>query len=284
MAVKLPKPWPKLLPDPVALLEWASKATKHEITYTWRPGRTESSALVVRLADGLELFFETVAEACRPDRFITAFMADGVVMPTYSAGQVKEIVGALIRAAKLERDRDERDRFAEFAGRFLRGCLTQTDVMPVALEDSERLYRTAVAYINAIARLRGESGEPFPPVLHAVDGQVMFIPRGLLLAHAGLRMAPATFNAQIRRIGWEDVNLRPRRPGNPNAPRPHLRLWRIPDGWDGITPSPGIPARTNLGPAVPGGPTSTGVRAGPRELRIAHAGARDHESDQESDR
>ncbi len=63
---------------------WVSKATKHDVVAAVRMGRRERGPLLVRLADGDELFFETVAEACRPERFITAFMSiDGVVMPSY---------------------------------------------------------------------------------------------------------------------------------------------------------------------------------------------------------
>src|SRR5262252_276994 len=102
--VDLPSGRPKPSESRKRHAAWVSQATEHDVISTWRPGRTEGSALVVRVADGRELFFETVAEASRPDRFITAFMAlDGIVMPPYSGPQVRQIVGALVRMAQIDR-------------------------------------------------------------------------------------------------------------------------------------------------------------------------------------
>jgi hypothetical protein len=284
VSVELPEGIPGPDDSPEAHATWASGATRHQIVGTWRPGRTERSALVVRLASGVELFFETVAEACRPDRFITAFMAiDGVVMPSYSGPQVRLIVAALVRMAQLDREQDDRDAFADAGARFVVGCLInggRVNVTPDAESEQARLdaYRSVLRYEIALSHLAGEDGRwAWPPVLYATDRKVFYVPRGLFLVFARRTIrgvAIEVFNAQMRRLGWVDTDLRPRKPKQPEAARPHLRMWEVPDGWDGIA-ADGDLTNFDLGPAVPRGPASTGAHARARGLRHTQAGPRD---------
>lgn len=248
MSVELPENWPQLGDPPEAFAFWVSKATLHDIVGTWRPGRTERSALVVRLGDGHELLFETVAEACRPERFLSAFMSiDGIVMPSYSGPQVRQLVGALVQMAQIDRDRSEDEEYADAGARFLRACLTRAGTIEVKLnEESEEgralVYRTAIRYAVLLSTLHGDPGEPSPPVLHATDRRLLHVPRGLFLTFARKTIrgvTVASFNAQMRRLGWNDVTLQPRKPGKPDAPRTFLRLWEVADGWDGISASEG---------------------------------------------
>ena len=229
MSVELPENWPQPGDPPERYAAWVSKATRHQIAGTGRPGRTERSALVVRLADSHELFFETVAEACRPERFLTAFMSiDGVTMPSYSGPQVRELVGALVQMAQIDRERNEDEEYADAGSRFLRVCLTQTGTKEITLDDTSDqgrglVYCTAIRYAELISRLNGDPGEPWPPVLHATDRKLLHVPRGLFLPFARRTIRGVTvaaFNAQMRRLGWDDVTLQPRKPGKWDAPRP----------------------------------------------------------------
>jgi hypothetical protein len=265
VSVNLPDPWPHLPGEPAKLLAWASQATGHTITATARPGVHEHAGLIVELDGGHELFFETVADACRPERFITAFMAiDGVPMKSYSGPQVREIVGALVRAARLGRERDERETFTDLGARYLVGCLAEGGRIDQDMGDPLGEYRGVLKLKQATRLLRGDELERWPEILYAPDLAAMFIVRGLFLAYSKRvvgRMNTAVLNEHMRRVGWEDVEFNPRRPGDPDARRPHLRVWRVPDGWDDVWADDS----TELGPAVPHGPGST---------RRAHAGAR----------
>ena len=265
MSVDLPVPWPNLPGEPKKLLAWASEATKHKVVATYRPGVHEHAGLVVELDGGHELFFETVADACRPERFITAFMAiDGVPMLGYAGWQVREIVGALVRAARLGRERDERETFTDLGARYLVGCLAEGGRIVQEMAEPLGEYRGALKLKQATRLLRGDELERWPEVLHAPDLGAMFIVRGLFLAYSKRvvgRMNTAALNEYMRRVGWQDVELNPRKPGDTDARRPHLRVWRIPDGWDDVWADD----VTDSGPAVPRGPGST---------RRARAGAR----------
>jgi hypothetical protein len=261
---------------------WVSEATRHDVVATWRPGRTEASAIVVRLLDGRELFFETVAEASRPDRFITAFMAlDGIVMPPYVAWQVREIVGALVRMAQIDREQDELDAYADAGARFLVGCLRhgggRVEVKLDAEDYAERLatYRAIVRYEIDLSRRHGDPTEPpWVAVLHATDRKRLHVPRGLFgtFAKRTIRgVTGGTFNAQMRRLDWVDLDLQPRKPKPPEADatfkeakRPRLRLWAIADGWDGITADDNGQVAADRGDAETPGDASTGARAGAR--------------------
>ena len=271
--VELPEPWPKPGDSRERHAAWVSKATLHNVVASWRAGRTQNSALVIRLGDGHEMFFETVAEACRPERFITAFLgADGIAMPNYGAVQVRELVAALVRMASMDREEDDRDEYASAGADYLRACLGDADTVEIALgadDDDGRLhvYRTAIRYANLIRRLRGDPHERLPALLHATDLELLHVPRGLYLSFARRRIrgvTVATFNAQMRRVGWNDVDLRPRKPLHPDALRPNLRLWQIEDGWDGIAAGGYAPEdAASTGPMVP--PGLSGARASARD-------------------
>lgn len=280
----LPKPFPNLPQDRERLLTWASKATLHEVVDTYRAGAHENAALVVTLAGGRELFFETVADACRPDRFISAFLSiDGVPMEEWSRPQVKCIVGALVRASRLGKERDERETFTDLGARFLRACLTDGNVIDERkMATPEGAYRGAVALALATKHLTGGDGERFPNLLYAVDEKAMYAIRGLFLPYTRRvvgRMNTATLNAHMRRVGWASVDVQPRKPGAPKAARPHLRCWRVEDGFDGIRGTQRAPAADDdRGPVAPRGPGSS-ARAGGRGRTSSargHAGPRFH--------
>jgi hypothetical protein len=251
VSVELPNGRPNFGESRERHAAWVSEATRHDVVATWRPGRTESCALVVRFADRREAFFETVGEACRPDRFIAAFMAlDGVVMPPYGVPQVREIVGALVRMAQIDKEQDELDAYADVGARFLLGCLLNAGRIEIALDAEDyakRLaaYRAVVRYESDLSKLHGDPTErPWIEVLYATDRKLFHVPRGLFgtFAKRTIRgVTPGTFNSQMRRLGWESVDLQPRKPKPPDAEatfeevkRPKLRVWAIPDGWDGI--------------------------------------------------
>jgi hypothetical protein len=280
---KLPKPWPKLPDDPRELLAWASDATEHEVTGTYRPSVGEHAGIVLELVGGHELFFETITEACRTERFIAAFMSiDGVVMTQWTAPEIKQIVGALVRAARLGKDRDEREVYADMGERYLTGCLSHGGRIGRRMGDPLGLYRGTLALKLATRHLRGDEGEPWPAILHAEDLEQLYVVRGLFLSHSKRvvgRMNTAALNQQMRRVGWQTLEANPRKPGDDRAPRPHMRLWQIPVGWEGVTPTGTEPAPEDLGdvdgPAVPDGPGSrTRGRAGASSA-IDHAGPRD---------
>lgn len=260
----LPPPFPKLPRDRQGLLDWASKATWHTILDTHRPGVHEHAGLVVVLEGGHELFFETVADACRGERFLSAFMSiDGHPMPEWSRAQIRHIVGALVRAARIGEERDDRETYADLGGRYLRGCLFDGNVIDEwKMSTTEGAYRGAVRLADATKFLRGDDGERWPNVLYAVDQKAMYVVRGLFLSYSKRivgRMNTATLNQQMRRVGWETVELHPRKPGAPKALRPHLHCWRISDGFEGIrgTDRPPDDDDADRGPMVPDGPAST---------------------------
>lgn len=251
---------------------WISKAVRHEVVAAWRPGRTPGSMLVVRLADGREIVFETIGHAMRPEGLIGAFTAyDGVVVPAYSGPQAREVAAALVRMAQLDREQDERDEFADVGAHYLIGCLGEglVDVKLDGDDEPERLstYRTLLRYAVDLSRLRGDPGERWPDVLHAIDRRLFYLPRGLFSKFARRTLwgvSIAAFNSQMRRIGWEDVALRPRKPNSPEAERPHLRVWAVAEGWDGINLGEEL-ALNGGGPVDPHGPASyTHARAGAR--------------------
>jgi hypothetical protein len=81
-------------------------------------------------------------------------------------------------------------------------------------------------------------------------------------------MSTAVFNEHMRRVGWQDIEFNPRKPGDPAARRPHLRVWRVPDGWDDVWAE----EAAERGPVVPRGPGSAsraraGARASLRTIR-----------------
>jgi hypothetical protein len=233
-AIRLPAPYPHLPDEPAELLDWATRATRHHIVATRRAGRHEHAGLTVTLEHDAELFFETIAEANRPERFVSAFMAiDGVVMPNYTGPQVKEIVGALIRAARIGHERDERETFTDLGQHYLRGCLEEAGVIGHNMRTPAEQYGAAILLRLETRHLRGEEHERWPRVLHAPDLQAMFVLRGLFLAYSRRivgRMNTAALNEHMRRVGWADVELHPRKPRHPDAARPHLHTWRIPNG------------------------------------------------------
>jgi hypothetical protein len=233
----------------------------------------------VRLADGGELFFETVAEACRPDRFIAAFMArDGIVMPPYTGPAVRQIVGALVRMAQIDREQSELEEYADAGSRFLLGCLLNGGRIEVKLDAKDydervKAYRALIGYEIDLSNLHGDpTARPWVEVLHATDQKKFYVPRGLFGTFAkrtirGIRSD--TFNAQMRRLDWESVELQPRKPKPPEAEatfegkRPFLRVWAIPVGWDGIE-AEGLQDGYDRGSAEAPGSAFTDARAGAR--------------------
>ena len=234
--VKLPEPWAKPGDSREAHAVWVSAATRHEIVGVWRPGRGDRAGIVVRLADGYEVSFETITEASRPDRFINAFTGiDGVVMPSYGIPAVRELVGALVRMAEIDKDRDEREDFRAIGADYLRGCLgTGSVVMTLATEAS--VYYAGRRYQALVSKLRGDAGEPWPEVMYATDEQALFVSRRLFAAYAR-RASRTSFSPtfQMPRCGWEDVDLQPYPPKTVKGPRLKLRLWRIAEGWEGVS-------------------------------------------------
>lgn len=257
---------------------WVSRATRHEIVGTWRSGRSDRTGMLVRLGDGHELVFDTIGEAER--RLVSAFMAlDGVEMPSYTAPQARTIIAALVRMAEIDHEADEREEYADVGARFLRGCLVaggRIQVTPDDLDDRRRLltYQKLLLYADTLSRLHGDPGECWPEVLHAPERQRFYLPRGLFLRFARKTLfgvGVATLNFQMRRLGWEDIQLRPRKPRDQTAERPHLRLWQIEEGWQGITSEPHGATPENTGPAQTGDPNGT-MRVVPPGLSEASRG------------
>jgi hypothetical protein len=263
MAVDYPEVPPPKDAAPEHLLGWASVCTEAAIAGTWRPGHTEHAPLLVRLDNGREIFFETISEATSPSRFFAAFIAVGCApMRAYGQPQVRQIVSALVRAARLSEELDERDFWEDTGSTFLRGCVLSVEPQPIALDpgtEQGRLarYRTASNYDSELSRTADDT---WPRALLAVDTNQLLVPRGPFLAHVGRRrrgQSPGTVNAQMRRLGWELRDLRPRKPQAPrDYPRPHLRLWAVPNGWDGrwVEIRDGEIVQLDFGPVVPPGP------------------------------
>lgn len=258
--VKLPDNPPRAGDSQEDHAAWVSRATRHEVLGTWRSGRSDRTGMLVRLGDGHELVFDTIGEAER--RLVSAFMAlDGVEMPSYTAPQVRTIVAALVRMAEIDHETDEREEYADIGARFLRGCLIaggRLQVTPDDPDDRQRLltYQKLLLYADGLSRLNGDPGERWPEVLHATDRQRFYLPRGLFLRFARKTLfgiGVATLNFQMRRLGWEDIQLRPRKPKDQTAERPHLRLWQIEEGWQGITANPYGTTPENNGPASTSG-------------------------------
>lgn len=265
---ELPQPLPTPEATPTELLVWAAKATQQAIVGTWRPAHSEHAPLLVRLDSGREVFFDSVGEACGAKRFFSAFIGvGGVTMPTYSEPQVRVIVSALVRAAQLSHELDDRDFWGDTGATFLRSCLTagnlRTIVLDLRTEDEiGRLarYHAACRYSD---HLGGLADEVLPKVLVAVDRESLLIPRGAFLVFANRRrrgLSPGVINAQMQRLGWEILDLCPRKPGMPmDYPRPHLRLWQIANGWDGlhveIEDGEVVAIDADRGSVVPPGPT-----------------------------
>jgi hypothetical protein len=268
----LPQPLPSLEATPTDLAVWVSKALPEDVVGTWRPGHSEHAPIVVRFANGRELFFETIADACRPERFGSAVIAvSGKPMAAYSRPQLQVIVAALVRMATLTSELDERDFWGDTGATFLRACLTLGNLKTIGLDPKDEtgrlaLYRGACLYS---AHLGGLADDELPRVLVAIDRETLLIPRGSFLAFAGRRrraVSPATVSAQMQRLNWEAVDLRPRKPKAPqDHPRPHLRLWQIANGWDGlnveIEAGNVVDIDTDLGPRSRQGLRSTRARA-----------------------
>jgi hypothetical protein len=262
---ELPQPPPSFDAAPADLAAWVSKALPAEVVATWRPGHSEHAPLLVRFANDRELFFETVAEACRPDRFGAAVISvTGRAMTSYTKPQLALIVAAMVRMADVTSEIDERDFWGGVGATFLRACLTMGSQQPIALDPTDEpgrlaLYRGAARYA---AHLGTVSEDVLPWVLVAVDRETLLVPRGPFLDFANRRRkatSPGTVNGQMQRLGWTLVDLRPRKPGAPkDYPRPHLRLWEIPNGWDGIAveikAGKVIGINAERGPGSPRGP------------------------------
>ena len=172
------------------LLAWASKATLQTIVDTWRPGHSEHAPLLVRLENGREIFFETINEATSPKRFFAAFIAvGGISMPAYSEPQVRLIVSALVRAAQLSDELDERDFWEDTGATFLRACLTLHNTETITVEADTEAGRKA--RYNAASRYAAELGrrndDQLPCVLVAVDAERLLVPRGSFLTFANRR-------------------------------------------------------------------------------------------------
>ena len=266
-AAQLPEPWAQLGDSWDRHRVWVSDATKHDIAGVWRPGRGDRSGMVVRLSGGFEVSFETITEASRPDRFINAFTAiDGVVMPSYSIPAVREIVGALVRMADIDKDRDEREEFRAIGADHLRGCLL-AGIVPVALDNAASVYYAVRRYQRDTAGIRGDAGERWPPLLYATDKRLLFVSRRLFAAYAK-RAARTSFSPmfQMPRCGWEDIDLQPYPPETVRGPRLKLRLWQVAEGWEGVavdspeTPGDGSTAGDANGDVETPGAASTPVR------------------------
>jgi hypothetical protein len=237
----LPEPLPSFKATPADLAVWVSKALPEGVVGSWRPGHSEHAPLVVRFANGRELFFETIAEACRPERFGAAVIAvTGRSMAAYSRPQLAILVAALVRMATLSHELDEGEFWGDTGATFLRACLAAKYRQTIALDpEDERgrlaLYRGATKYVGHLGSLADDA---LPGVLVAVDRNALLIPRGSFLSFANRRRratSPGTVNAQMQRLNWEILDLRPRKPGAPrDHPRPHARLWEIANGWDGL--------------------------------------------------
>ena len=271
----LPQPLPSFSATPAELAVWASKALPEDVVATWRPGHSEHAPLVVRFANGRELFFETIADACRPERFGAAVIAvTGKPMASYSRPQLAVIVAALVRMATLSHELDERDFWSGVGATFLRACLNAGNEQTIALDpEDERgrlaLYRGAGQYVD---HLGGLADDALPKLLVAVDRETLLVPRGPFLDFANRRRrgtSPGTVNAQMQRLDWRILDLRPRKPGAPqDYPRPHARLWEVANGWDGIAIAIAagkvVGIATDLGPVSPPGPAE---HARPRASR-----------------
>lgn len=284
----LPENWPKPGDSRERHRAWVSEATEHRIAAVWRPGRGDRAGIVVRLADGSELSFETITEASRPDRFISAFTGlDGVVMPNYGIPQVRELVGALVRMAEIDKDRDEREEFRGIGADYLRGCLSEP-TMSMRLGNDGSVYYAGQRYQALVSRLRGDPGEPWAPAMYATDARALFVSRRLFAAYAR-RASRTSFSPtfQMPRCGWDDVDLQPYPPETVKGPRLKLRLWRISEGWEGVTvecPETGGDGQTNgdtSGDAETHGAAPTPTRA--RVGAVLRSSARLHVSNGGSD-
>jgi hypothetical protein len=284
MSVDLPKHCPKP-GDPVAAhAAWVSKATRHQIVGVWRPVRGDNAPLVIRLGDGREIAFDSVSEACRPDRFFAAFIGiDGVSMPPYQAPHLREIVAALVRMARIDRESDELDEVRDIGARYVTACLA-TPVISARLDEEGGEYRAATAFTTEIRNLTGDDPhERLPAVVHATDREELFISRGLFgkFARRALssRVTYTAFNGRMVRAGWKLADWRPRAPGGLDDSRPHLRLWRIEVGWEGV--SPVVPPSFGGSPGNIDGPAwsrpNAHARVGARASQT-QAGPRDHDA------
>jgi hypothetical protein len=267
MAVDLPKHCPKLGDTAAAHAAWTAKATRHGIVGTWRPVRGDNAPLVIRLDNGGEIAFDSIAEACRPDRFFAAFIGiDGVPMPAYSGPQVRDIVAALIRMARIDRESDELDEVRDIGSRYVTACLAQSTAIVARLDEDGGEYRAAVMFAKEVRFLTGDDPhERLPAVLHATDRNELFVSRGLFgkFARRALssRVTHAAFNGRMVRAGWVIADWRPRPPGDRDGYRPHLRLWQIEAGWEGV--STWVPPSEDKSPENTEGPAwsrSTGAR------------------------
>jgi hypothetical protein len=261
----LPQPLPSFEATPEDIAAWASKALPEAVVATWRPGHSEHAPLLVRFANGRELFFETIAEACRPERFGSAVIAvTGKSMAAYSKPQLQVLVAAMVRMASVTAELDDRDFWGGIGATFLRACLTQGNQQTIALDPTDEtgrlaLYRGAAYYAAHLGKV---SEDALPWVFVAVDRETLLVPRGPFLDFANRRRratSPGTVNAQMQRLDWTVLDLRPRKPGAPKTyPRPHLRLWEIANGWDGlhveIKSGKLIGINTERGPGSPRGP------------------------------
>lgn len=234
---QLPEPWANPGDSRERHIEWVSDATDHRISRAWRPWRGDRGGIVVRLESGHEVSFETITEASRPDRFINAFTAiDGVVMSDYTVPQVRRLVGALIRIAAIGTERDEREEFTGIGADFLRGCLAAGDTIVMQQENSASLYSAGRRFLARTSRLRGDGNESWPPALHATDTELLFLSRRLFAAYVRRSTRGAfTPSFQMPRCGWTERELQPYPPKTVKGPRLKVRVWEIPEGWEGIT-------------------------------------------------
>jgi hypothetical protein len=242
MPADLPKHCPKPGGTVAEHAAWVSKATRHEIDAVWRPVRGDNAPLVIRLRDGRVIAFDSVSEACRADKFFAAFIGiDGVSMPPYSAPHVREIVAALVRMARIDRESDELDEVRDIGARYLTACLAKSSVIVAKLDAEGGEYRAAVLFEKEVRYLTGDDPqERLPAVLHAADRERLFVSRGLFgkFAKRALsgRVTYSAFNGKMVRAGWVLADWRPRSPGRLDARRPHLRLWQVEVGWEGVVP------------------------------------------------
>lgn len=236
-ATQLPSPAP--LSEPKALKQWLSVVLgvgADTVTEVKRYGRTEDAHLVVTLRSGTRVVFDRQRDMF--DRAILCrkiTIATGAAIPHYGGPDAQKIATALIRAAELVDQADDRDEARDWAASFVQAAESNAIEMKHA-------FGTRAGKLDALHALqRWRSDLPsYAPV--AERAALVRDPSGArwvrvseVAAHvrqmSGGRIAWGTLASRLVEIGWTNHGeLQQWNAGRTRKVKGHV--FEVPADWE----------------------------------------------------
>lgn len=237
----LPSPAPDAGASPAELAAWITVSLAlgaDPLERAVRYGRHDDARMVLTLRSDARIVFERQAEAFDPRTLVRrVVLATGATVPTYGASDAQTIATALVRAADLLDEDDDRNEARELGRTFLTGAERNTITVADASTPAGR-------YEALCALTRWKPGDDVPPyapaceraavVLDAASG-VRLVRTSDVAAHVrqqiGRPLSWPALHGRMVEVGWEHRGQVEQRQPKGHA-RVKVHAYAIPAGWE----------------------------------------------------